>query len=68
MIIIKTIPSSSQVDDVYFVTINMEDHSVFCSCKSGSIRGYCKHIKYFKPLIHALLHEKPGVNVEKEGR
>lgn len=59
------ISSSSELFKLYSIIIDTSEKTVTCDCKSGRIRGYCKHIKFYKKLIKDLLHETPGVNVEK---
>ncbi len=62
------IRSTSDILKKYMITIDDVKNSVTCTCKSGRIRGYCKHIKFYKKLIKSLLHENPGVEKEKGGK
>lgn len=62
------IQSTTDKDKVYNLIIETVTNFVGCDCMSGRIRGYCKHIKFYKKLIKALLHENPGVEREKGGK
>jgi len=55
------IPSSSHYGITYEVTSDNVKKEVSCDCKSGQIRGYCKHIRYFKRIIERHMHETPRV-------
>ena len=59
--------STSKHGEYYHIVIDTEDKAVDCDCKSGRIRGYCKHIRFYKKLIMTLLYEKPGPG-EENGR
>ena len=48
--------------------IDTDKQTVECGCKSGRIRGYCKHIRFYKSLIKDLLRENPGFEREKGGK
>jgi len=50
--------STSDGSVLYTIEVDTEKGSVVCSCKSGRIRGYCKHIRFYKKLIKEMLHEK----------
>lgn len=50
------------------IVVDTEKGSVTCSCKSGRIRGWCKHIRFYKDLIRDLMRKSPGRNVEKGGK
>jgi len=60
--------STSDFLKTYTIKVDDIENSVTCDCKSGRIRGYCKHIKFYKSLIKSLLHENPGVEREKGGK
>ena len=60
-----SVPSTSDVAVKYTILVDTEKKSVECNCKSGRIRGYCTHIRFYKALIRDLLHENPGFEREK---
>lgn len=60
--------STSNIFEIYIIEIDTDLKTVTCNCKSGRIRGYCKHIKFYKALIKQLLRENPGFEEEKGGK
>lgn len=51
--------STSNLEIEYTIRVYRGPNKVTCDCKSGRIRGYCKHIKFYKKLIKSLMHETP---------
>lgn len=49
--------STTKIGEYYCIKLDLEAGSVECNCKSGRIRGYCKHIKFYKDLIKDLMHK-----------
>lgn len=60
--------STSDGSVLHTIEVDTEKGSVVCSCKSGRIRGYCKHIRFYKALIRDLLRETPYDSKEKGGK
>ena len=52
-----SVPSTTDRDVTYTIIVDTELKTVDCDCKSGRIRGYCKHIRSYKVLIRQLLAE-----------
>jgi len=61
-----SVPSTTDWNVKYTIIVDTEEKAVVCNCKGGRIRGYCKHIRFYKGLIMALLYENPGFG-EKNG-
>jgi len=61
------VSSTSELMVIYTIRVYKNPDEVTCDCKSGRIRGYCKHIKFYKRLIAQLLDEKPRGNVQEKG-
>jgi len=62
------VKSTSDFYKTYEMEIDTDKQTVECGCKSGRIRGYCKHIRFYKSLIKDLLRENPGFEREKGGK
>lgn len=62
------VTSTSDPYVLHTVTVDTENKTVACNCKAGRIVGRCKHIRFYKSLIRALLHESPGFEREKGGK
>jgi len=50
----------------YVVRVDPEQKTVTCECPGFRFTGHCRHIKIYKRLIKAILHEKAGVAEQKE--
>lgn len=64
-IIKMQMPSTSDLNKHYTITIDQELKIVKCDCIGFAFWGRCKHIKFYKRLIKKLMHETPGVSADK---
>jgi len=49
------VSSTTDIYKHYWIEVDVDRQTVTCNCKSGRIRGYCKHIKFYKKLIKELV-------------
>ena len=52
---ISDIPSTSKLGEYHDIGIDVPTKEVWCSCKGFQVHKRCKHIRFYKPLINAIL-------------
>ena len=59
------VPSTTEPEKYYTVTVDTELKIVECDCLGFQFMKRCRHIKFIKSTIKALLHEHPSFLDEK---
>ena len=59
------VPSTTDPEKHYTVTVDTELKIVECDCLGFQFMKRCKHIRFLKSLIKGLLHEHPSFLDEK---
>jgi len=49
--------STTEIDQWHTISIQTDIKKVSCDCRGFITHGRCKHIKFYKSLINALIHK-----------